>query len=43
MDPVVKALVCPGCQKTVNVRVVPSADKHTFNCPGCKQIVTAAS
>jgi len=43
MDPVVKTLVCPSCQKPVNVRVVPSADKHTFHCPSCKQIVTAAS
>ena len=43
MDPVVKALVCPKCQKSVNVRVVPDADKHTFHCPSCNQIVTATS
>jgi len=41
MDPVVKQLSCPACKKPINVRVVPSASKHTFHCPSCKAIVTA--
>ncbi len=43
MEPVVRTLACPNCMKSVNVRVVPDADKHTFHCPHCKQIVTAAA
>jgi len=39
MDPVVKAIACPACGKTSNVRVVPSASSHTFHCPHCKKIV----
>jgi endogenous inhibitor of DNA gyrase (YacG/DUF329 family) len=42
MDPVVKEITCPSCGKPVNVRVIPSAAKHTFHCPHCKNIVTAA-
>jgi hypothetical protein len=43
MDPVVVALVCPNCKKSVNVRVQPDVPKHTFHCPGCKAIVSTQS
>jgi predicted RNA-binding Zn-ribbon protein involved in translation (DUF1610 family) len=43
MEAAVRTLACPACGKSVNVRVVPEAPKHTFHCPHCKQIVTAAA
>jgi predicted RNA-binding Zn-ribbon protein involved in translation (DUF1610 family) len=41
MDPIVKQLTCPACGKPTNVRVMPSAATHTYNCPHCKTIQTA--
>jgi hypothetical protein len=41
-DPIVKPITCPSCAKPVNVRVIPTATKHTFHCPHCKAIVTGS-